>query len=178
MGCFSWIKADNLTKVANIVDGKPFKLLIPKEFGGGFIKDYYQGYGRVGTKPNGEPKYDVYELLAFWNADKKIPFGDGETVRSELRYDGDVFPLLKEIDDHTWHNRSRGIDIACHPGQMARLKYPLKLVSASYRGTYEDCEGISISDPNQGWAPLSREEGERHRAQVSRLWQGSLYDMG
>lgn len=45
MGCFSWLKADKLTNVANIVEGKPFKFLIPQEFGGGFIKDNYQGYG-------------------------------------------------------------------------------------------------------------------------------------
>ena len=28
---------------------------------------------------------------------------------------------------------------------------PLKLVSASYKGTYEDCSGISYGDPNQGF---------------------------
>ena len=49
MGCFSWVKADRTTKIANIREGKPFKLLIPKEFGGGFIKDHYRGYG-YGTK--------------------------------------------------------------------------------------------------------------------------------
>ena len=37
MGSFSWNKADKLTKVENIAIGKPFKFLIPKEFGGGFI---------------------------------------------------------------------------------------------------------------------------------------------
>lgn len=42
MGSFSWLKTDNLTKVANIQYGKSFKFLIPKEFGGGFIKDIYQ----------------------------------------------------------------------------------------------------------------------------------------
>jgi len=65
MGSFSWLKADNLTRVANVVYEKPFKFLIPKEFGGGFIKDYYQDYGRLGKKENGSPKYDMYELLAF-----------------------------------------------------------------------------------------------------------------
>ena len=48
MGCFSWLKADKLTKVANVVEDKPFKFLIPQEFGGGFIKDHYQGYGYLG----------------------------------------------------------------------------------------------------------------------------------
>ena len=35
IGSFSWLKADDLTKVANIAYGHPFKFLIPKEFGGG-----------------------------------------------------------------------------------------------------------------------------------------------
>lgn len=34
MGSFTWLKADKLTRVANITYGKPFKFLIPKEFGG------------------------------------------------------------------------------------------------------------------------------------------------
>lgn len=32
MGCFSWLKADKLTKVANVVEDKPFKFLIPQKF--------------------------------------------------------------------------------------------------------------------------------------------------
>lgn len=158
MGCFSWLKADNLTKVANIVEDKPFKLLIPKEFGGGFIKDHYQGYGYIGTKPDGSPKHDMYELLAFWNADAIIPYSNDSTVRSRLKYYGNEFPLLKEIDEHTRHNRSIGIDIGCYDAQMDKLKYPLKLVSASYTGTYEDCDGRSYGDPNQGGAPVYRKD--------------------
>lgn len=71
MGGFSFLKADNLTKVANIVEGKPFRFLIPAPFGGGSIKDYYRGYGQVGRKPDGSPQYDVLELLAFWNRTKR-----------------------------------------------------------------------------------------------------------
>ena len=160
MGSFSWTKADGLTKVANILEGKPFKFLIPKEFGGGFIKDCYQGYGDLGIKRDGSSKYDMYELLAFWNADAKVPFGDGETIRSVLKYDG-TFPLLKEIDQYTDENRSLGIDIGCLDGQIDKLKYPLKLVSASYNGTYEDCEGRSYSDPNQGYTPLYRDKNKK-----------------
>ena len=67
MGSFSWLKADNLTKVANVQYGAPFKFLIPEELGGGYIKDHYQDYGYLGTKEDGTPKYDMYELLALWN---------------------------------------------------------------------------------------------------------------
>lgn len=143
MGSFSWLKADELTKVANIVEGKSFKFLIPKEFGGGFIKDKYQDCGYLGQKSSGEPKYDMYELLAFWNCPNKVKYSD-------------KFPLLKEIDEYTNSNRSIGINIGCYDSDIDELKYPLKLVSCCYKGTYEDCEGRSYGDPNQGWSVLTR----------------------
>ena len=152
MGSFSWTKADTLTKVANIVEGKPFKFLIPAEFGGGFIKDKYRDYGYLGEPDENHSnawgadygKYDMYELLAFWNCPDKV------------QYDGE-FSAMKTIDKYTEHNRSIGIDIGCYDDQINQLKYPLKLVSASYKGTYEECEGRSYGDPNQGWYPLYRE---------------------
>ena len=176
MGSFSWLKADNLTQTANVVYGKPFKFLIPKEFGGGFIEDVYQDYGYLGTKENGSPKYDMYELLAFWNADMQDRFyvdrhngGAPNTrlkpghIRDRLRWNGD-FPLLKEIDEHTSHNRGIGIDIGCYDNEIDLLKYPLKLVSASYAGTYEDCEGRSYGDPAQGFYSLTRKKYEKFRS--------------
>jgi len=147
MGSFSWLKADNLTKVANVAYGKSFKFLIPKEFGGGFIKDIYQDYGYLGQK-NGEPKHDMYELLAFWNNEL--------IINGELKYDGE-FPKIKEIDNYTDNNRILGIDIGCYDKQIDKLKYPLKLVSASYQGTYEDLETYSYGDPEQGFTETKRE---------------------
>ena len=143
MGSFSWNKADTLTNIENVAYGKVFKFLIPKEFGGGFIEDTYQDYGYLGSKENGEPKYDMYEILAFWN---KV---DG------LKYDGD-YPLLKEIDNHTDDNRSLGIDIGCYDEDILNLKYPLKLVSASFNGCYEDLENPSLGDPDQGFFSRKR----------------------
>ena len=137
MGSFSWNKADNLTAIENIVEGRPFKFLIPKEFGGGFIKDNYQDYGYLGTKKDGHPKYDMYKILAFWNNTKG------------LKYDGD-YPIMKEIDKYTNHNRNKGVDIGCYDEDILKLKYPLKLVSCSYKGTYEDLETCSLGDPDQG----------------------------
>lgn len=138
MGSFSWNKADSLTKIENVAYNTRFKFLIPKEFGGGFIKDTYQDYGYLGTKENGEPRYDMYELLAFWN---KV---------DNLGYDGD-FPLMKEIDKHTINNRCKGIDIGCYDKEMLKLKYPLKLVSLSFKGSYEDLSTCSLTDPDQGF---------------------------
>lgn len=182
MGCFSWLKADSLTKIRNIAEGKPFKFLIPKEFGGGFIKENYQGYGKLGTYDAGEPKYDMYELLAFWNSkqltrvagrlrhgwdfgDKNDPATLSNTTGAErykimdslkLRYEGKK-PLMKEIDGHTGHNRSAGITIGCYDKQINELEYPLKLVSASYSGTYEDLATPSYSDPDQGFCQVRRD---------------------
>lgn len=143
MGSFSWNKADTLTRIENIAYGSSFKFLIPKEFGGGFIKDVYQDYGYLGTKENGEPKYDMYELLAFWNK------------AEDLKYDGD-YPLMKEIDEYTDDNRSEGISIGCYDHEILKLKYPLKLVSPSFKGTYEDLETCSLGDPDQGFFERKR----------------------
>lgn len=143
MGSFSWNKADNLTKIENIVIGKPFKFLIPKEFGGGFIKDIYQDYGDLGIDEDLRPKYDMFELLAFWNK------AEG------LKYDGD-YPLMKERDGYTSFNRNKGIDIGCYDNEIKTLKYPLKLVSASFKGTYEDLDKPSFGDPDQGFYPRKR----------------------
>lgn len=143
MGSFSWNKADKLTQIENVAYGSKFKFLIPKEFGGGHIIDYYQDYGYLGTKENGEPKYDMYELQAFWNNAEGLKF-DGE------------FPLLKEIDQYTGHNRCLGIDIGCYDKDILKLKYPLKLVSVSFKGTYEDLETCSLGDPDQGFFSRKR----------------------
>ena len=151
MGSFSWLKADNLTKIANIQYGAPFKFLIPEEFGGGYIKDYYQDYGYLGTKEDGTPKYDMYELLALWNHEA------AEERGYELRYDGEEIPMMKEIDQYTFYNRNVGINIGCYDKQIDRLKYPLKLVSCSYKGSYEDLNTPSYGDPNQGFGPIYRE---------------------
>lgn len=143
MGTFSWLKADNLTKVENIVKDISFKFLIPIDYGGGYIKDYYQGYGDLGIKKDRSPKYDMYELLAFWNHEQVKSLG------GVLKYNG-CFPKMKEVDEYTNHNRNLGIDIGCYNEQIVKLKYPLKLVSASYKGCYEDLEKPSLRDPNQG----------------------------
>ena len=143
MGSFSWNKADNLTQIENVAYGSKFKFLIPKEFGGGFIKDTYQDYGYLGTKENNEPKYDMYEIQAFWN--------DAD----DLRFDG-VKPLMKEIDEHTIDNRGKGINIGCYDNEILKLKYPIKLVSVSYKGTYEGLKTCSLGDPDQGFFSRKR----------------------
>ena len=146
MGSFSFTKADKLTKVSNILTNKTYKFLIPKEFGGGFIKEKYKDYGLLGGTIS-SPEYDMYELVAFWNNHPGV------------KYDGE-FPLMKKIDKYTDHNRSIGIDIGCYDEDIAKLKYPLKLVSPTFKGTYEDLHDCSLYDKNQGWFPSYRPKQE------------------
>lgn len=146
MGSFSWLKADVTTNKANIVEGDKFACLIPEEFGGGYIVDNYRDYGYLYDKEN-KVKYDMYELLAFWNK---------EITSDKLQYDGE-FPNLKPIDKYTDNNRGLGIDIGCYDMDMDSLKYPLKLVSEKYAKThtYEDCPNKSFGDPIQGFSGLT-----------------------
>lgn len=149
MGSFSWLRANVDVKIVNILEGDKIACLIPKEFGGGYIEDTYQDYGNLGTKEDGSPKYDLYELLAFWNKDAK--YGE-KTIGDYLKYGGE-FPNLKETDEFTDANRGIGIDIGCYDREIDRLKYPLKLVSVSYakNHTYEDCPYKSFRDTEQGF---------------------------
>lgn len=175
MGSFSWTRAEHTTKRSNLSDGDKYKILVPKEFGGGYIKDIYWDYGYIFANDNdykqncdcgyysangsfysanyfrelakGGNIYDLYGLLAWWNKeDKKL----------SLSYNGSTEPtdtlgFLKFGKTSSDDNRGEGIDIGCYDRQIDGLKYPLKLVSASYKETYEDCKGRSYGDPNQGF---------------------------
>ena len=142
MGSFSWLRADKTTQRSNLVAGDSYKILIPQEFGGGYIKDTYYDYGYVFYDTDHEA--DLYGILAYWNK------CDG------MIFDGDEYPatmqdILERGNTCLQNNRCKGIDIGCYNAQVDKLKYPLKLVSASYKGTYEECEMRSYSDPEQGF---------------------------
>lgn len=71
-------------------------------------------------------------------------------------FDGEEYPsTMKDILERgktcLQSNRCKGIDIGCYNKQIDKLKYPLKLVSASYKGTYEECDMRSYRDPDQGF---------------------------
>jgi len=149
MGSFSWLKADDLTNVRNVANGFEFKFLIPKQFGGGFIQEEYQDYGYLGTKQDGTPKHDMYELLAIWNC--------WPHKYSDLKLECTPPDFMKEIDQYTDHNRCVGIDIGCYADQIDQLQFPLKLVSVEFEGTYEDLNTPSYGDSDQGFHPTSRD---------------------
>lgn len=144
MGSFSWLRADKTTKRNNLTDGDQYKILIPKEFGGGYIKDTYYDYGDVFEYDDTRENADLYGILAYWNK------CDG------MIFDGDEYPstmedILERGHTDYQNNRCKGIEIGCYDEDVDKLKYPLKLVSASYNGTYEECKMRSYSDPNQGF---------------------------
>ena len=177
MGSFSWCRAEATTKRSNISCGDRYKILVPQEFGGGYIQDIYDDYGYV-FPFYGEDEYDqsylkyvdgngkvyqakefidttidLYGILAWWNKPDGLDFivpddvdtlEEAERSRPKTMYD---IMLRGCCDD----NRGVGIDIGCYDRQIDQLKYPLKLVSASYRKTYEQCHGRSYGDPNQGF---------------------------
>ena len=142
MGSFSWIRADKTTKRKNLTNGDVYKILIPQEFGGGFIKDRYYDYGYVFYDTDHEA--DLYGILAYWNKCEGMIF-DGEEYPSTME------DILERGNTCLQNNRCKGIDIGCYDEQIDELKYPLKLVSTSYQGTYEDCDGKSYNDPEQGF---------------------------
>lgn len=162
MGSFSWLRADKCTDRSNLTIGDRYKILVPEEFGGGYIMDVYYDYGYIFSEDtvNRNCKYvdgngkvykhdefgecDLYGVLAYWNKCEG------------LDYEGDTYPntmvdILKRGNTLDQPNRCRGIDIGCYDWQVDKLKYPLKLVSRCFEGTYEDCKMKSYSDPDQGF---------------------------
>lgn len=143
MGSFSWLRADHTTKRKNLTYGDRYKILIPQEFGGGFIKDIYYDYGYVFA--DSDHQADLYGILAYWNkCEGMIYYCD--------HYPTTMDEILLYGDTCNQNNRVKGIEIGCYDTQVDKLKYPLKLVSASYKGTYEECKGVSYSDPDQGFS--------------------------
>jgi hypothetical protein len=144
MGSFSWIRADKTTKRKNLTDGDKYKILIPKEFGGGFIVDTYYDYGKVFEYDDTRENADLYGILAYWNKCEVMIY-DGE------EYPATMQDILERGNTCLQKNRCNGIDIGCYDEDVDKLKYPLKLVSVSYKGTYEECNMRSYSDPEQGF---------------------------
>ena len=162
MGSFSWMRAEHTIERSNLSEGDRYKILVPIEFGGGYIADTYYDYGYVFHDQSNRRYYvdatgkkyqctefpinDLYGILAWWNKNKNLSY-EGNTKPTNM------YEILKYGETHT--NRHDGIAIGCYDNEVDSLKYPLKLVSFSYTGTYEECKGKSFSDPNQGFGKYS-----------------------
>ena len=113
-------------------------------FGGGYILDTYYDYGHVFEYDDTRENADLYGILAYWNkCDGMIFEGD--------KYPSTMKDILERGNTRLQNNRCKGIEIGCYDDDIDKLKYPLKLVSASYTGTYEECDMRSYGDDEQGF---------------------------
>lgn len=157
MGSFSWLRADKTTRRSNLTMGDSYKILVPEVYGGGYIKDVYSDYGDVNTNQKAyyvdknKQRYalneigaDLYGILAYWNKPELM-----ESL--EHTHAVDMMNILLNGDTSNQTIRCQGIDIGCYNNQIDDLEYPLKLVSASCKLTYEECWMRSYNDPNQGF---------------------------
>ena len=162
MGSFSFTRAEYTTKRSNLTDGDKYKILIPKKFGGGFITDTYMDYGDINyfrsavyvddknkKHPLSEVS-DIYGVLAYLNDCNDLIY-DGETKPNT------ILEILRNGNTTVQENRCKGIDLFFNE---TTIKYPLKLVSASYKKSYEECPGCSYSDPNQGFCKGNWDSGD------------------
>lgn len=145
MGSFSFIRAD-VKGSANILYGDTVKLLIPIEFGGGYIKGKYVDYGRIDE--NGI-EYDIYELAGIWNSPKILKalkglFSNPARKQSDI-WDNNNEKNLTDVIRHV------GIDFTVYDEDHAKAKYPIKIVGENVDTTYEQCYRISFTDPTQGF---------------------------
>ena len=147
MGQFSWL--DCVTD-AQILDDvrKNVYVLVPKEFGGGHIKEEcYDGYGHFDGQ-------DIYELVVKWNKNHfDRAFDNIDTWKCKdwlFNYREDFIRYSKGEDIRDPRNlRTLGIALACYDEDNERLFYPIK-ITYNPKAEYENCKP-SKRDPDQGW---------------------------
>ena len=175
MGSFSWLRAEMTTKRANITDGDKYKILIPKFLGGGYIVDTYEDYGDINSYNNavyvdakgnktsleGFGTADLYGLLFYFNK----PDSDLLPIKAE-----NVLNILKNGKTSNQKVRHEGIEIGCYAKDIDKLKYPLKLVSMSYKESYENCPGKSYSDPEQGFGAFEWKHYPDYAKKLTKLY--------
>ena len=156
MGSFSWLRADKTTRRNNLTCGDSYKILVPSIYGGGYIKDTYFDYGIIneydkavyvdskGNEHKLRIRADLYGVLLYWNKPELIK-------RLPINETPEMLRILDYGETRAQSIRCAGIDIGCPRENVDKLQYPLKLVSASYKGTYEGCKMRSYNDPNQGF---------------------------
>ena len=106
MGSFSWLRADKTTERSNLTDGDVYKILIPQEFGGGYIKDTYYDYGYVFYYNEEKENADLYGILAYWNKCEGMMF-DGDDYPSTME---DILERGRTCDQN---NRRKGQGYRC-----------------------------------------------------------------
>lgn len=147
MGQFSWLDCKTQEQ---IVDNKErdVYVLIPKEFGGGHIKETcYDGYGRFGG-------HDIYDLVVDWNRDYLEEYHKDHSFKCDwLQNRASVEEALEKME-----KREIGISISCYDEDNEKLYYPIK-ITHDPDAVYEDCDP-SMGDPHQGWEVREDEDEE------------------
>lgn len=143
-GEFSLIKADRDGRYANIGKGEVIKLLIPSEFGGGYIRGRYDGTGLI--VENGT-SYSIYELAGIWNSREMYK------AVEEMGYENPgrkPYVDTPQDDKVTERIQNVGLTFTANEIEHVRAEFPIKIVTADRRLTYEECENISLYDRNRG----------------------------
>ena len=153
MGQFSWRTSDTCKDlIEDYIDTddlipdtftKKAYLLIPREFGGGYLKvdGNYDGYGYFFDE-NGR-KHDAYGLIAEWNGIKGEDENDTRYQAIDLYYTP-ADPGISQYADGNYNTERT-------------MKYPLKITE--FPMAYEDAEPCT-DDPNQGWGQRPDESEE------------------
>ncbi len=133
MGYFSWLDCENNKQIKI---GEKAYALIPKEYGGGHIEAYYDGYGHFGNT-------DIYDLVVDWNEEYL------EEYRKDNSFECDWLQNQFSVEDafKNMEKRDIGISIACYDSDNKKLHYPIK-ITHNPQLRYEDCD-FSPSDPLQ-----------------------------
>ena len=143
-GEFSLIKADRDARYANIGKGDVVKLLIPSEFGGGYIRGKYDGAGLI--VENGI-SYSIYELAGIWNSREMYKLAE------EMGYENPArkpYIDTPQNDKVTERIQNVGLMHTANEIEHARAEFPIKIVTADRRLAYEECQNISLYDRNKG----------------------------
>lgn len=166
MGSLSFMRADKTTQRSNLIIADSYKILIPQKFGSGYIKDEYWDYGYInhygnavyvdtnGVKHKINVEADLYGLVAYMNRhmDASLWGYKNEALWSTLRnVSDDIMDILQNGDTNNQDIRTKGIAISYYSKDINLLEYPLKLVSASCKYTYEDCNMKSYVDTESGF---------------------------
>lgn len=160
MGSFSFMYADGgKNNQANMLPGDRVRVLVPMLMGGGSLSGTYADYGVVEFSDG--TSVDLYELIALWNsaavraAAAKVTGVPALDAACKM-VDGEFTPFARNV----------GIRVGCYDEDMLRLDWPLRIVPAENGdATYENVEGVSVGDPNQGF--------------YARAWdEYAIYDLG
>ena len=143
-GEFSLIKADRDARYANIEKGQVIKFLIPKEFGGGYIRGKFDGTGLI--RENGVD-YSIYELAGIWNSREIYKLVE------EMGYENPArkpYVDTPQNDKVTERIQNVGLMHTANEIEHVRAEFPVKIVTMDRRLTYEECQNISLYDRNKG----------------------------